>query len=79
MKDQAAMRVAGPSPRRLTCPTCPRCNDLLFAATASEHVSEKHVRHAWSCDSCGHEFATSVRLTFQRPVRARVPLSQLHG
>jgi transcription elongation factor Elf1 len=75
MKAQAAMRVVGPSPRRIACPICPRCNDLLFAAMASEHVSEKHVRHVWSCDSCGHEFATSVRLSFQRAEPARIPIS----
>ena len=66
MKAQASMQVAGPAPRRFSFPTCPRCNDVLFAAAASEHVSEKHVRHVWSCDSCGHEFATSVRLPLAR-------------
>jgi ribosomal protein L37AE/L43A len=72
MKAQAAMRVAGSKPRQVAVPTCPRCNDMLFAATASEHVSEKHVRHIWSCDSCGHEFSTSVALPFIRTARTRM-------
>jgi ribosomal protein L37AE/L43A len=45
---------------------------VLFAATASEHVSEKSVRHLWSCDSCGHEFSTSVDLPFMPAVEARM-------
>lgn len=75
MKADAAMQVAGLLPRRFACPTCPRCNDMLFAAAASEHVSDKHVRHVWSCDSCGHEFTTSVRLAFQPGRQPCVALS----
>jgi len=72
MKAQAAMRVAGSKPRQLVVPTCPQCNDVLFAATASEHVSEKHVRHVWSCESCGHEFSTFVSLPFIAAAKARM-------
>jgi transcription elongation factor Elf1 len=72
MKAQAAMPVAGSQPRRLAVPACPRCNDVLFAATASEHVSEKHVRHVWSCDSCGHEFSTLVGLPFISAAEVRM-------
>ena len=72
MKAQAAMRVAGSQPRRLAVPTCPQCDNVLFAATASEHVSEKHVRHVWSCDNCGHEFSTSVKLAFIAAADARM-------
>ena len=32
----------------------------------SEHVSERCVRHVWSCDACNYEFETSVYL----PARA---------
>ena len=28
--------------------------------------SKTRVRHIWSCDACGHEFTTSVRLFFSR-------------
>ncbi len=62
MKAEASTQVARQTPRRFAFPTCPRCNDVLIAAAASEHISEKHVRHVWSCDSCSHEFETSVRL-----------------
>lgn len=62
MQAEASIPIAGQSARRFAFPACPRCNDVLIAAAASEHVSEKQVRHLWSCDSCGHEFATSVRL-----------------
>jgi ribosomal protein L37AE/L43A len=50
--------------RRIALPSCPKCNDLLFAPAASEFVSKTRVRHIWSCDSCGYEFSTSVRLLF---------------
>jgi len=50
--------------RRIALPSCPNCNDLLFAPAASEFVSKTRVRHIWSCDTCGHEFSTSVRLLF---------------
>ena len=55
---------SGTTMRRLTLPSCPKCNDLLFAPAASEFVSKEHVRHQWSCETCGHEFSTSVRLSF---------------
>jgi len=28
----------------------------------AEHVSERCVRHVWSCEACGYEFETSVYL-----------------
>jgi len=42
---------------------CPHCRQPVVAPEASEFVSEDKVRHFWSCDSCGHDFATSVRFT----------------
>jgi uncharacterized protein with PIN domain len=68
MNAEASTDVARVDARRPAFPTCPGCNDGLIAAAASEHVSEKQVRHLWSCDSCGHAFVTSVRL----PVGARI-------
>ena len=47
---------------RIALPSCPNCNDLVFAPAASEFVSKTRVRHIWSCETCGHEFSTSVRL-----------------
>jgi hypothetical protein len=34
----------------------------VLAPAASEHVNEREVRHLWTCEACGHEFRTSVRL-----------------
>jgi hypothetical protein len=49
---------------RLALPACPKCNDPQFAPAASEFVSKGKVRHFWSCEACGHEFSTSVKLAF---------------
>ena len=64
------------------CPygiACNRCNDRLIAPNWSEYVSENHVRHSWSCDSCGHQFETSDHLRFNATSNARrkVPLLPL--
>ena len=72
MKAQAETQAGPDAPRRFTPPLCPQCNDLLFAPAASEYVSRSHVRHVWSCDDCGHEFSTSVSLSFRG---SRQPLS----
>jgi hypothetical protein len=40
---------------------CPRCEDLIIAATQSQHVSVNEIRHWWACETCGHEFRTTVR------------------
>ena len=70
MAGQAETHSATVASRRVALPSCPNCNDLLFAPAASEFVSASRVRHIWSCDACGHEFSTSVRLSFDRRSRA---------
>jgi len=40
---------------------------VLFAADVSVHVHEHDIRHWWSCETCGHQFMTTVALP---PVRA---------
>jgi hypothetical protein len=40
---------------------CPRCRDLIIAATKSQHVSTNEVRHWWVCETCDYEFGTTVR------------------
>jgi ribosomal protein S27AE len=40
--------------------TCPQCSGWLLAPDWSEHLSERCVRHAWSCEACGYEFETAV-------------------
>jgi RNase P subunit RPR2 len=42
---------------------CPRCDDVMVAPARSQHVKEDVVRHWWRCESCGHQFRTSVRLS----------------
>jgi transcription elongation factor Elf1 len=41
---------------------CAQCGKTLIAPTWSEHVSDRCVRHVWSCEACGYEFETSVYL-----------------
>jgi ribosomal protein S27AE len=48
--------------RHLERPTCPRCGDAVLAAEAATLVARGLVRNSWSCDSCGHDFVTAVRL-----------------
>jgi len=46
---------------------CPQCQDLIIAATKSQHVSVNEVRHWWACETCGHEFRTTVRWPLSPP------------
>lgn len=39
---------------------CPQCSAWLLAPDWSEHLSERCVRHTWSCDACGYQFETAV-------------------
>jgi DNA-directed RNA polymerase subunit RPC12/RpoP len=43
-------------------PKCPRCSGNLLVAEESRFNARGHVDHDWSCDDCGHQFVTSVRL-----------------
>ena len=43
-------------------PACPRCGEVLLVAEESEFDVHGRIRHSWSCDSCGHEFRTSITL-----------------
>jgi RNase P subunit RPR2 len=54
---------------------CTRCNDILIAPDASEYVSERHVGHSWSCESCGEQFLTADR--FNAPFNARARLQSV--
>jgi len=49
------------APYRVSRLFCPQCDDLIIAATKSQHVSTNEVRHWWACEACGHEFRTTVR------------------
>ena len=39
---------------------CPQCNEALLAPDWSEYLSERAVRHTWSCEACGYGFETTV-------------------
>lgn len=43
-------------------PKCPRCSGNLLIAEKSRFNAGGHIDHDWSCDDCGHQFVTSVRL-----------------
>ena len=57
---QSAALVTAPTAFRLR--SCPHCDEPVVAPDMSEFVSDGKVRHFWSCDSCGHEFRTAVRV-----------------
>jgi hypothetical protein len=40
---------------------CAQCGDNLFAPEWSEYLDARHIRHLWSCDTCGYRFETLVR------------------
>ncbi len=46
----------------LSRPKCPRCGRVLLVAEESRFNLRGRIDHAWSCDDCGNEFATSIRL-----------------
>jgi DNA-directed RNA polymerase subunit M/transcription elongation factor TFIIS len=50
---------------------CPRCDDVMVAPARAQHVKEDVIRHWWRCESCGHQFRTSVRLSFVAVEKAR--------
>jgi hypothetical protein len=33
---------------------------MVIAPSRSKYESKHRVRHSWCCDSCGHQFETSV-------------------
>jgi hypothetical protein len=35
---------------------------MLLAPMLAEHVSARHVRNHWVCESCGHTFRKSFRV-----------------
>jgi hypothetical protein len=40
---------------------CPKCQDLIIAASESQHISTNEIRYLWVCEACGHEFRSTVR------------------
>jgi len=60
MNIQTAFRV--PANAQLSRPKCPRCGSTLLVAEQSAFNPNGRIRHTWSCDDCGNEFVTSVRV-----------------
>jgi hypothetical protein len=51
------------TPVRFTgLPSCPSCGEALFAPEHSEFHGSGRIRHYWSCDACGQESQTSIKL-----------------
>ena len=61
MKYHETARAFSIAPYGVSRLLCPQCQDLIIAATKSQHVSTHEVRHWWACEACGHEFRTTVR------------------
>ena len=43
-------------------PHCMNCGEALVAPAKSAYLGGGRVLHFWSCDSCGQEFQTSIRV-----------------
>jgi hypothetical protein len=39
---------------------CAQCGGDIIAPEWSEYLSNGHVRHIWTCESCGHGFEDSI-------------------
>jgi hypothetical protein len=39
---------------------CRQCGEWLLAPDWSEYLSDRCVRHTWSCDACSYRFETAV-------------------
>ena len=61
MKNSLSTRYAFDA-GQIVRPACPQCAEQQFASTVSVHVTEVDIRHWWSCENCGHEFITMVRM-----------------
>jgi len=51
-----------PAAEDLNRPKCPRCGSVLRVAEESRFDATGRIDHAWSCDDCGNDFITSIRL-----------------
>jgi rubredoxin len=68
-----ALHAEAPARTKLTTQgknNCPQCRAWLLAPNWSEHLSERCVRHMWSCEACGYEFETAVFFSAPEPVAA---------
>jgi RNase P subunit RPR2 len=61
MKYHGTAPACSIAPYKVSRLFCPQCQDLIIAATGSHYVSRNEIRHSWMCETCGHEFRTTVR------------------
>ncbi len=62
MKPHASFRKRSDRAGYFELQACPGCQETLVSPIASEYVGEGRVQHHWSCDACGHEFRSSIKL-----------------
>ena len=48
------------SAKRKAANQCAQCGALIIAPEWSEYLSERCVRHTWSCEMCGYQFESTV-------------------
>jgi transposase-like protein len=41
-------------------PICPKCGSEAFVPEHSAFIGKGGVRHVWLCESCNHQFCTTV-------------------
>ena len=41
---------------------CAQCGEQLLAPEWSEYLDDRQVRHLWTCEACGYNFETVVRI-----------------
>jgi ribosomal protein L37AE/L43A len=46
-------------------PNCPHCGRRLLLAEQSRFNVAGRIDHFWTCDDCGTEFRTSIKLAYQ--------------
>jgi hypothetical protein len=59
---QSATPVVLAFARYFARPACSQCGETQLAPEQSEFVRDGLIHHFWACDTCGHEFRTSVEL-----------------
>jgi len=43
-----------------TANQCAQCGEAIIAPNWSEYLTDRRVRHAWSCEACGYEFQSTI-------------------
>jgi ribosomal protein L37AE/L43A len=46
---------------------CAQCGEAIVAPEWSEYLSERCVRHTWSCETCGYQFESTAYFPAPEP------------